>query len=219
MRVVSVRDLPAPPHIAVDVVRDRSATSSALGGFLDVRRLDLVVRYPDGTASAPFPYDVAVRAALDVAAIVAHYVEAGVRYVYLRSAVRPALALRDSPAHEGTQWEIPAGLIDPGETHAEAAARELEEELGVRMEASAMVPLGPPSFPVSGMCAEMHVYFHVEVDPHARTVPTEDGSALERGAAIVALPLADVLAHCRSGAIRDTKTEVGVRRLAEILGA
>jgi len=214
------RPLPDPPKIAVNVVRDRTASSPATGGFLNLRRLDLSVRFPDGHESAPFPYDIATRAALDVAAIVAHYTESGVRHVYLRSSVRPPLALRDAPPrHDGAQWEIPAGLIDAGETAAEAAARELEEELGFRAPAAAMKQLGPESIPVSGMCAELHFYFHVEVDPRTRTAPTEDGSPLERAAAIIAVPLDEALAHCRSGAIRDTKTELGLRRLAEVLAA
>src|SRR5207244_1174984 len=125
---------------------------------------DLSVRFPDGHASEPFSYDIAVRAAMDVAVIAAHYVEAGRRFVYLRSSVRPALALRENPSHEGLLWELPAGLIDAGESAPEAAARELEEELGFRVSAKAMKPLGPATFPVSGMCAEMHLHFHVEVD-------------------------------------------------------
>ncbi|HEY1749897.1 MAG TPA: CoA pyrophosphatase [Caulobacteraceae bacterium] len=37
-------------------------------------------------------------------------------------------------AHAG-QWALPGGRCDPGETAAETAARELEEELGVRLPA------------------------------------------------------------------------------------
>ena len=58
-------------------------------------------------------------------------------------------------------------------------------------------------------------FFAVGVDPRSRSVPTEDGSALERAAAILALPLEDAIEHCRSGAIRDAKTELALRRLAE----
>lgn len=210
------RPLPPPPRITLRITRDRTATSGASGGFLDVRRLDLVARHPDGTESAPFSYDIAVRASLDVAVILAHFEVDGVPHVFLRSSVRPPLALREiAPPHDGGTWELPAGLVDPGESPAEAAARELEEELGFRLAASAMRPLGPASAPVAGMCAELHFHFSVAVDPSARGAPTEDGSALERGAAIVAVPLADALAHCRSGAIADAKTELALRRFAE----
>jgi ADP-ribose pyrophosphatase len=204
------------PSIELVVTRDRSAEARATGGFLDVRRLDLVARYPDGTESASFPYDVAARRALDAVIIAACYVENGVRQVYLRSAVRPPCALRPvPPEHDGGLWELPAGLVEPGEEPAEAAARELAEELGFAAAAKQMRPLGEWTFPAPGMIGERHIYFAVDVLPATRTLPTEDGSVLERGAEIVALPLADALEHCRRGDIRDAKTELALRRLAE----
>jgi ADP-ribose pyrophosphatase len=211
-----VRPLPAPPAIRLVVARDRSAEARALGGFLDVRRLDLVARYPDGTESPPFPYDVAARTALDAVVIAACYVEEGVRHVFLRSAVRPPCALRPlPPAHDGSLWELPAGLVEPGEDPAEAAARELGEELGFTATAADMQPLGEWTFPTPGMIGERHIYFVIGVDPSTRTLPTEDGSALERAAAILALPVSEALAHCRRGELRDAKTELALRRLAE----
>jgi ADP-ribose diphosphatase len=204
------------PAIRVAVARDRTAEARATGGFLDVRRLDLVARYPDGTASAPFPYDVATRAALDAVVIAAWYVESGVRHVFLRSAVRPPCSLRPIPPdHDGTLWELPAGLVEPGEAPAATAARELGEELGFTADEGAMRPLGGWTFPAPGMIGERHVFFAVEVDPRTRAVPTEDGSALERCAAIVPVPVMDALEHCRHGSIRDAKTELALRRLAE----
>jgi ADP-ribose pyrophosphatase len=213
-----VRKLPAPPAIGLVVARDRSAEARAVGGFLDVRRLDLVARYPDGTESAPFPYDVAARAALDAVIIAACYVEEGVRHVFLRSAVRPPCALRPvPPMHDGSLWELPAGLVEPGEEPAGSAARELGEELGFAAGPEAMRPLGEWTFPAPGMIGERHLYYAVDVDPRARAVPTEDGSALERAAAILALPVADAIEHCRRGTIRDAKTELALRRLVEAM--
>jgi ADP-ribose pyrophosphatase len=209
--------LPPPPVIRVRVVRDRSDESRATGGFFDVRRLDLVARYPDGTESMSFPYDIGARAAIDAVVMAAHYLEGGVRYVYLRSSIRPPCALRPvPPQHDGAMWELPAGLVEPGEDPTACAARELAEELGFVVPASVMQPLGAWTFPTPGIIGERHLFFHVEVDPRARTTPTEDGSALERAAAIIALPLSEAIEHCRRGAIPDAKTELALRRLAEL---
>lgn len=199
------------------IARDRSDAARATGGFFDVRRLDLVARYPDGTESTTFPYDIGAREAIDAVVMAAHYVEGGARHVYLRSSIRPPCALRPvPPAHDGALWELPAGLVEPGEEPAACAARELAEELGFVVPASAMQPLGPWTFPAPGIIGERHLFFHVEVDPHARTTPTEDGSALERAAEILAMPVRDAIEHCRRGAIPDAKTELALRRLAEL---
>lgn len=211
-----MRPLPDLPAIRIVVVGDRSAEARAVGGFFDVHRLDLVARYPDGTESAPFKYDIGARRALDAVIIAACYVQDGVRYVFLRSALRPPCALRSAPpAHDGGLWELPAGLVEAGEDPAEAAARELGEELGFTATPAQMQPLGEWTFPAPGIIGEQHIFFFVDVVPASRATPTEDGSALERGAAIVALPVSEALQHCRTGAIRDAKTELGLRRLAE----
>jgi ADP-ribose pyrophosphatase len=204
------------PDIRLVVARDRTEGARASGGFFDVRRLDLIARYPDGTESAPFAYDMGARKALDAVVLVAHFELDGIRHVFLRSAVRPPCAFRPiAPAHDGALWELPAGLIEPGEEPVASAVRELNEELGFVVEEADVRPLGPWTFPSPGILGERHVFFAMKVDARARGTPTEDGSALERAASIVALPIADAIAHCRSGAIRDGKTELGLRRFAE----
>jgi ADP-ribose pyrophosphatase len=213
-----VPPLPAPPDIRIVIARDRTAESRAAGGFLNVRRLDLVARYPDGTESPPFAYDVAERVALDAVVIAAHFVEGGIRQIFLRSAVRPPCALRPTaPSHDGALWELPAGLIEPGEDPAATAARELGEELGFTAGARDMRLLGEWTFPAPGIIGERHIFYAVEVDGRLHPTPTEDGSALERKAAIAALPVTDAIEHCRRGTIRDAKTELGLRRLLETL--
>lgn len=211
------RALPPPPNVEIAIAGETTATARATGGFLNLRRLSLSVRYGAAPTSAPFDYDVAVRAALDAVVVAAHYREGGKRWVYLRSAVRPPVALRDRPpAHPAALWELPAGLHEDGESEAETAARELEEELGFKVRAGALRPLGPWAFPAPAFIAERHVFFEVEVQPSERGVPSEDGSALEREAAIVAVPVDEALAACRAGTIRDAKTELALRRLAEL---
>ena len=209
--------LPPLPQIALAVVRDDTDAARATGGFLNLRRVELVATYPDGSTSEPFKYDISTRASLDAVVVLAHFDRRGERCVFLRSAVRPPCALRGvPPRHDGSLWELPAGLIDEGETPREAAARELKEELGFRVATDALRELGPWTFPAPGMCGERHCFFEVEVDTKAQSVPTEDGSALERHARIVALPLPLALDACRTGTIRDAKTELALRRFAEL---
>jgi ADP-ribose pyrophosphatase len=205
--------LPRLPRIHLEVVEQRHASEP---GFLSLQRPRIVARYPGGAESEPFVYDLVRRRALDAVVMAAHFVRDGERHVYLRSAVRPPLALRPiPPLHDGALWELPAGLIDEGESPAEAAAREIEEELGLTVPASALRELGPWTFPAPGIIAEQHFYFHVEVDPKAQKSPSEDGSPLEREASVVALSLREAIGACATGQIRDAKTELALRRLAE----
>ena len=211
--------LPEIPKVELDVKESRIVDDDGRA-FLRVRRVSLVARHADGTTSAPFPYDVIERRALDAAVMVAHHVEQGRVHVYLRSAARPPVALRPHPpALSADLWEVPAGLIEPEERPSAAAARELEEELGFLVAEDALVPLGPPSLPAPGFVGELHFHFHVRVDPSRRRDPRGDGSALEHGAAIVSVPLEEALEACRRGEILDAKTELALRRLSEALGA
>lgn len=216
-----ISPLPRLPSITLELKGDLSPTLTPAPGapppFLSVARKQLVATYPDGSVSAPFVHDMVLRRAYDAVVIIAHFGGKGARHVFLRSCVRPPIALRPiPPAYDGSEWELPAGLVEPGESPAEAAAREIQEELGFTVEASAFAPLGPHTFPASGLIGEHHYYVHVEVDPASRTTPSEDGSPLERHAAIVPVAVDEALECCRAGRLPDAKTELGLRRLAEL---
>src|SRR5262249_32743972 len=151
-------------------------------------------------------YDVLDRRALDACVMVAHHVDAGRIQVWMRSAVRPPLALRAiEPRSSGILWELPAGLVEPGESPRAAAARELAEELGFDVDEGDLHTLGEWTAPAPGFVGEMHFFFHVRVDPSKRKEPGGDGSPLEEGALCVAAPLDALLDACRSGEIRDAK--------------
>lgn len=218
---------PALPNIRLELIEDLSPKGAS--GFLRLRRRRFRAHYPDGSASEPFEYDDVDRRAIDAAVMLAHYEDArGTPYVYLRSCVRPPLAMRDkarSPLRDehdhGGIWELPAGLVEPGEQTPEGvvttAQRELLEELGFEVQTSQLLPLGPSVFPAPSMCSERHFYFHVAVDPNQRRAPELDGSPLERFGEVIDVPLSDALAWCASGAIEDSKTEIALRRFADIV--
>jgi ADP-ribose pyrophosphatase len=217
--------LPELPKIAVEQEQDLSPAGE--DGFLVLRRQRLRLRYGDGAASAGFLFDHVERKALDSVVVAAHFLRDGQRWVYLRTSVRPAARLRPLRARPlpekdslGVLWELPAGLVEPDECHpgglARSAAREVHEELGFKLDPGAFLPLGKSAFPCPGIIGERHHFFQVEVDPDARMAPAEDGSELEKHAIVVALPLGEALAAVRAGTLEDMKSEVGLRRLAEI---
>ncbi|HVH41329.1 MAG TPA: NUDIX domain-containing protein [Labilithrix sp.] len=207
--------LPEPPKVALEIVEDRSLDPH---GFLTLKRYELVVVDQD-RRSRPFRYDMVERHSLDAAVIAAHHLDAAGRpHVYLRSSIRPPVVLRPcEPKIDGILWELPAGLIEPGEEPRAGAARELEEELGFSLEPERMMPLGPRALPAPGFIGEIHFFFHVRVDPATRRDPAGDGSPVEDGALIESVPLDEALAACRRGELPDAKTELALRRLAEIL--
>jgi ADP-ribose pyrophosphatase len=215
--------MPELPEIRLELLADDVIGDSS--GFLKIKRRHLRAHYPDGEVSQPFSYDEVERRALDAVVLAAHYPENGTRFVYLRSALRPPLAFRCEyfPVREvnrGGLWELPAGLIENDE-RSEAgtygcAQRELAEELGFAVDTSALRLLGPSTFPCPGVLSERHFFFEISVDPLARKNPSLDGSALEQGGKVIAVPLSEALAWCRSGEIEDGKTEIGLRRLLDL---
>ena len=109
----------------------------------------------------------------------------------------------------GDTWELPAGLIDPGESAAEAAARELAEEaqLGGRLEPLVTVYTSP------GFTDEAVTIFHAhELVP--RDGAPDPGEELE----VVWLEPAEVWARSARGDLATSAvTLVGVRHAMALL--
>jgi ADP-ribose pyrophosphatase len=66
---------------------------------------------------------------------------------------------------------------------------------------------------------EKFYFTAVEVDPSAQQPLGGDGSPMEEGASTRWLLLDEAIAACVRGDIADLKTELGLRRLRERLGA
>lgn len=103
---------------------------------------------------------------------------------------------------EDMVWELPAGRLDPGETPAEGAARELEEEVG--LQPASVEPL-MIFYTTPGFCDErMHLFRATRLKP----VPPRP-EADER-IEILACTLEEARAMVDRGEIREGKTLVAV---------
>jgi ADP-ribose pyrophosphatase len=110
----------------------------------------------------------------------------------------------------GYIWELPAGVLGPGEAPDACAARELEEEAGVR--ATDLKHLGT-MFTSPGFCDErIHLFLarRLRETQHAH-------EADEVIAEVTRFPVARLLTMIRDGEIVDGKTIVGLHLAAEAL--
>jgi len=203
-----------------DIVSDERVGD---GGFLRIRRLRLRVRRPDGSLSGEGLYDFVERPmGADAVVVVLWQRALGGPRVLLRHAPRVPLWFRD-PALGREHTELVAGIIEKGEEGwlaiQKRAAAEAHEEAGLAVDAAAVEPLGPASFPTAGMFSELFHFVAVEVaDPAIAVAPPTDGSPFEEGASLEWVALDEALRRCDAGEIRDLKTELALRRLRAKIG-
>lgn len=174
------------------------------------------LQYPDGTESEIVTLDMAKRKKLEASVIVPYFYGDDKPHIYLRSCPRPAIIEKFGPK-EGNLWELPAGLIDKGETPIQAAKRELLEEAGFDYEEWRFIMMGKPFFPNPGMSAEKLWMFGIQVYPKDMGEPLLDGGPMERNADIITISLDRAMELCAKGDFVDAKTELGIRRLNQKL--
>lgn len=76
-------------------------------------------------------------------------------------------------------WEVPSGIVEPGEDIPEAAAREVLEETGYRVDVGLLTPLAYYQ-PVGGMSnAEHHVFLARDAVKVAEPTDTHEADRIE----------------------------------------
>ena len=110
--------------------------------------------------------------------------------------------------------EIPAGRIEDGEGPEMCAAREIEQEIGLR---AGRIEKLAEFYSTPGFCDEiLHVYLATDLIPSSRSLDPDE--FIE----VVHLPFADALKMAERGGIEDAKTFVALlmtERLRSIAGA
>jgi ADP-ribose pyrophosphatase len=190
------------------------------GGHLRLRRMRMRLVLSDGSRTEEGIWDYVERPVGLDAVVVALYRRAEGRVeVLLRHGVRVPIQFgRPENAPSLLFAELVAGIVEPSDELTRRAAAEVREEAGLAVDARSIEILGPATFPTPGMCAEIFHFVCCEVDAQAQVHPaTGDGSPFERGAQLEWVPLDEALARCASGELRDMKTEIGLRRLADRL--
>ena len=121
---------------------------------------------------------------------------------------RVALLRQFRHAAGGWIWELPAGVLEPGESPLEAAKRELREETGCH--AATWQTLGA-TLPTPGFCTErLHLFFATDLTlQQAEPQPHE---LIE----VHWTPLPEAVEMARRGEIDDAKTIVALFRLGGV---
>jgi ADP-ribose pyrophosphatase len=215
----------------IELVADRTASSRCDEGFLRLRRLRLKNHYADGSTSREYSCDVVSRPGADAVAVVLWHKEGRKVFVHLRLGTRAAVYLRRDKKAEliqpdervyDTLLELVAGILERDDTGpgglARRAAAEAHEEAGFEIGAGAVRILGSGFFPTPGVTDEKVFLTEAEVDPRSAGAIHGDGSVMEEGASVVVRELRDAISACRRGEIVDVKTEVGLLRIADVLG-
>jgi len=200
------------------------------GGFLAIRRLRLRNVRDDGSRSAPYVNDLAVRPfGLDAVVVVVWHRDGDRVRVLVRDGLRPTLAFGREPDRQVVPdprrylflTELVAGILEAEDRGDDGirrrAAAEVREEAGFEVDPARVQRLGAATFPSPGSLPEKFFLTAVEVDPAAQLPLTGDGSPMEEGATTRWLDLDAAIAGCLAGDLEDAKTELGLRRLRDHL--
>ena len=105
--------------------------------------------------------------------------------------------------------EIPAGKLEPGEDPAPAAARELEEETGMR--AGKLTYIGAYFGSPAILEERIGMYVAEDLEPTAQHLDEDEFLTVEK------IPITTLVDAILAGEIPDGKTQVGILRVHEML--
>lgn len=207
----------------IEVVEDFTATGRCDEGFLQVRRLKVRNRRPDGSHSKVYRVDVVDRPRLDaVGVLIYRKGERGLEFL-TRQNLRPAAYFRkdktpavpDGRSHLFCE-EIVAGLLeleDKGEHGLRhRAAEEVREEAGITVDENKVLLLGPPVLMAPGILSEKIFLTAVDVAGLPMEEARGDGSPLEEGGKLQWRSEASMRDAITSGELQDAKTEIALYR-------
>lgn len=86
---------------------------------------------------------------------------------------RPLQLVAISRGHDLHDWNLPGGKVEPGETFAHAAARELEEETGIRVSPSGLRPVADQVRHTGARSVTFVAQGHTLWPPRLQSVPWE----------------------------------------------
>lgn len=203
-----------PPEIKLTPISSKEDAKP----FIKVERNLCKIEYPSGKVREMIVDSVA-RKNPDAAVIIPWTKIDGEIHVWLRSCIRPAAAIRNAKdpnfEYNGNFWELPAGIVDPGETPAQAAKRECLEEAGFDCELDKFIHI-QTILSMPALLAERLYFYTVFVNNNEQVQPTLDGSPLEEGGELCCIPLSDIERELKCGMISDMKTNLGIRMFREI---
>ena len=224
---------PGSTVIGLEIERDQLVGT---GGFLAVRRVHARNRRDDGSLSAGYICDFLHRPYGQDAVVVVLYRRrpggAATYDVLLRDGLRPALSLGRDPSRAPLaepppglfHRELVAGILEQDDVGVPGLLRravaESAEEAGLTVAATDLRLLGAGTLPSPGSMVEKFYFVAAEVPAGEEPAPPAgDGSPMEEDARLCWMELEAAIAASMTGELCDAKTELGLRRLRDVLAA